>query len=724
MAKDDDKPQSDNPFGAIRLGNNPDDQTQTEDYGSYLFGNNYQDDPFAQADPGKEPWSSTMRGRSTIRLFSRGIMGAGLYTVGQYMISKQMPGYNRSISLRALGEHTLESGEIAFSPWRYPLRYIARGLDVTVSKPIKAMAKATVKDERAWEMAQEMAEKHAIDLSDKAEAIAQVKNYVGDNAIWFRGKKHFAADEMLGFKGGPQAGFGRSLGDEMVGLTFDFAMGSVGDAWGRNIAQICDPNVQKPWRDKEGHLDFAHFGKATAQSGWRILSKNQGEDWAAALPYVYQCRFQRQALSNAYKGFKLTADMQQNGGATRVDAAGNIIDSYAKAGALDLQMRFTGYNWYTLMFRDMYDNIANGLRIWKDNSYKLPSVEIEHDPLTSTVHGAGFTVRYATKSAIKAFIYMTPAVPFFWMFRTPQTKTRGIAIYTGDGTRGSGGAITSVPVPSNLADRHLPEYAKHIVSAYENPLPNGGQAYIRDRAIDSSGLWTNSPREVFDRSRTRGALDAALNPFGRLSYDAGKGLFEQIVDPIAKAFNGNYKNSAQAHAAEFGNHANEMARLSASQTSLRGLTHTFADASAAYTPYMIAKAETALKWNNKDMDTAIYRFLDGVTSFQVGEVRGGLSDMRDMIIHPKRHGTPSENGTSITNMEEKEPAEGEKEAKEGEAKPQKKVEGEGAETAKLTKGKQDPEKSEAAKDNVAWAAKEQGKQKAMKDLLDGRVTIH
>lgn len=67
---------------------------------------------------------------------------------------------------------------------------------------------------------------------------------------------------------------------------------------------------------------------------------------------------------------------------------------------------------------------------------------------------------------------------------------------------------------------------------------------------------------------------------------------------------------------------------------IRNAAHVFADASFAYTPYMIAKAETARRWDNKDMDSAIYRLMDGVVSFNLGETKAALKDIGNILTNP------------------------------------------------------------------------------------------
>ena len=94
-----------------------------ESYGQYLFGSSFVDpnDP----DSSKPNWSSYTTGRIMIRLFSRGLLGAGLYTWAHHQVPKQLGGegikgfYDPSAPLAELGGIT-----------KYPLRYIARGFDV------------------------------------------------------------------------------------------------------------------------------------------------------------------------------------------------------------------------------------------------------------------------------------------------------------------------------------------------------------------------------------------------------------------------------------------------------------------------------------------------------------------------------------------------------------------------------------------------------------------
>ena len=605
MADENNRESQDSPFNALSFGGHRIKQEERESYGSYLFGPAYNEDPWAEEKKNKLPWSASTQGRTVIRLFSRGVMGAGFYTLGRMSIERYLDGNISKVFDEELGELVQTGSREGYSvhqSWSEigfnPLRLIAKSFDIVFGGIISSSIRFIEHD------------------PDKAaEAI--------DGALNFRRKSYFGVQDAAG-----ELVLGRSLGHEMVGMTFDFAMGSMGDAWGRNLANLADPNTPKPWRDKDGHFSLTHMAAATAKSGWRILSKNQGEDWAAALPYVYQMKFQRQAINHLYPGFKVLSDKSLQS-SVRIDSEGAIVGSYAKAGAMDLQFRFMGYNWYTLMFRDLYDKVGTGFAEWKDNHFQLPQVHIEHNPITAAVHGLGYTTRYVAKSFIKSMIYMAPAVPFFWMFRVPQSKPNGIAININTADHDKGGVLYTHQVPGgHKSDVELAEYNSLFASA-RNPIPEDGKGWIRGQtAVDADHLKVGDRRDVFRSERTYGLFDSILNPFGRISYDVGHVLGE-TVNGLGGFLHGGYAGDAKLQA--------EVAKN----------MHIYADAAMAYTPYMIAKAETALKWDNKTMDNAIYKMLDGVTELNLGKAKGGLSDIRDVVLHPPatRHtgdGTPEE----------------------------------------------------------------------------------
>jgi hypothetical protein len=536
-----------------------------QSYGSYLF-SNFEDPGTSGFDENKaHPWSSYTIPRMSIRVFSRGLLGATFYTIANRWIPGQLAGYSASKAI------TMET------VMHQPGQVVARAFDLAYGKPIQWIVRGFYKTQ--------------------GKAGAELEELVA-NSVRFRGKKDF----------GDPDGMGRSLGAEVFGMTADFAAGSVGDATGRKIAAIFDPNDPNSWENEDGSVDAKKFAKAFARDAWQIVSLNQGEDWAAALPYVYQMRWQRQAINRLYKGFKATSDFQLNGGSFRLDGEGRIVDSYAKAGALDLQLRFTGYNWYTLMYRDAYNELKNwakGYQAEKDEAETRQPDTVSGNPLVGAVEEAAHLVRYVAKSAVKATIYMTPAVPFFWASRTPQTKYKGIGLYLDDRM-----GIAKMPNGQPFSYFNMNEAFKADAGKAHYPLTHGEPLLAGHNPQYSLKAAAFGPNfDPFAREHTRGVLDRTLNPVGRFCYNTAD-----------KSYNMMRKAGINVH---------------------KAAVHDWVNASISYTPYMIAKAETALRWDRpkdssglNDMDRAIYRMLDGVASLNPGEVRAGFRDIGEEIIHP------------------------------------------------------------------------------------------
>lgn len=492
--------------------------------GRHLFGDSFADPNLSDKGGSEVNWTSYTQSRIMVRLFTRGLMGATLYTLANRWIPGQLKGYT-------------EHGAIDASK---PLQYLARGFDIAYGKPIQWYVR------NYHQLAGKSAEE-AAKLAKDAITFRETRNFgSAQNPIW-----------------------GRSVGNEVVAMSTDFAAGSIGDSWGREIAGMLDPSITNSWTDKDdGHVHWDIFAKSVGQSAWRIFSKNQGEDWAVALPYVYQMKFQRNAINRLYKGFRITSDHGHNGGSWRINEQGHILDSFSKAGALDLQLRFTGYNWYTLMFRDLYDNIGERIEHYRETG-KLSSPETstgQEGLLNNTAH----LFRYIAKSGIKAFIYMTPAVPFFWITRTPQTKSHGMGIFV-------------------------------------DPISGEAQAQKMNHAFNP-----------YLAENTRGVFDRLTTPFGKACFEASEAVNAGI---------------------------RTLKLLPEEQTRYRYTNPTFGEtlvnSSLSYTPYMIAKAETALRWDRpkgrdgmNGMDRGIYRFLDGAVRLNLGEVKAGLSDMRHEITNP------------------------------------------------------------------------------------------
>ncbi|MFN7612090.1 MAG: hypothetical protein ACK5QI_01730 [Alphaproteobacteria bacterium] len=501
-------------------------------------------------------WGDKTRTRVLIRLVSRGIFGAVAFTLGGRYANKVMLNYDAT--KWKLGKDT-------------PILHtVAKGFDTLLGKPIFHMVRAVA-----------------------GESAAQ-------NAVWFKPTAY------LGAKGGK---LGRSLGAEMVVISFDFSCASAADAFTRNLIQVADPNIKKPWLDDHGKFDGGKLVSYLGSTSWRVLTKNAGEDWAAAFPYVYQMRLQRKLLDKAFPGFAHVSDHAWNGGSYKINTAGKITGDYQWPGALDLQGRFVGYNWYTLMYRECYDTIGRYLQKSKEHGFS-PSLKMPEHPVAGLVDGARDGLRYVIKSFIKANLYMQPAVPFFWLFRTPQTKWRASPVHP---TLGQ--AMTAANVaPENTSNKRL--FQGGSVENIGRIKP-GQPLYVGNIATHSHDFTNFNPHAWEHQKTLTGKL---LNPFGWLSYQAGNGL--------TNAASGLIKGSGRVSQWLGHGHADR-------EKLLRGMV----DASFSYTPYMIAKAEFGLRVDDRPndgglgkMDKAIYKAMDSLTALKFREFGRDVGAIKDIVL--------------------------------------------------------------------------------------------
>jgi hypothetical protein len=616
-------------------------------YAGYLFGT------AGTAD--RPAWSDSTKGRAAIRIISRGVFGAGFFVLGGHIANQQMLGYESFKPLRELDP-------------KKPLQYVARFWDVAVGKPAELIAYRITPVKG---------------LSPEA-ALKRRANAAWD-ATKFRSKQHNVLPGMPNSitdrYGQKQYLNGRGLGHEVVMVTFDFFMASIGDATARNMIQSLDPNVKQPWfvddkghattRDK-GHWSPVNSAKAMGRASWRILSKNAGEDWAAALPYVYFMKWQRQALAKWWPGFKLSSDNGWNGGMANVithgPKAGVVESGYQLPGLIDLQTRFMTYNWFTLMYREMYDTTDRRLREWKNNGYQLSMPHIEH-PFTAAIDSVGFSARYVMKSMIKSAMYMAPAVPFFWVFRTPQSKWRGgyvamdLAKTIGPGAERENAFITMTP--HGLATGGTPHDPIFLENAANDLYPRAKLIHdMRFSHVTGArvvGNGTAGPRQDFAYYGNKHLLKQAdtdpmcktifdlrspyelgvhrkwyehvLNVFGAASYHTGSGL-TRVVDHLSPQGGRLSRHLHTVRGAD-----GVMRPLQGEELLLarEKMLRTFVDASFSYTPYMWAKAETALRVDDRrnsdelgHMDKAIYRFIDNVCTFNFRDAADALTDMRKL----------------------------------------------------------------------------------------------
>ncbi len=555
--------------------------TPDSSYQSYLFG---------KAGSDEQPaWSDSIKGRAAIRMLSRGVVGAVFFTIGGRMARSQLKGYQ---------EHH----------WKWdstkPLQAIAKGIDATLGRGIKATVRGITRLNHT---------------AAEADVIAK-------NAVTFRQKRKFY---YIDHHGRLQHELGRSYGSDIVSFTFDFAMASVGDALTRNVIQAFDPNIKKTWlvndhgdpaaKGEHKHIVWGEALKAFGRSGWRIFSKNQGEDWAAAIPYAFQMKFQRQFLSNIlekrFDGHKLVFDQNWNGGAYRLGKNGKIIGDYQLVGAMDLHARFVGYNWYTLMFREAYDRVGNFLSPAKNaqsdvNPPSANSAPTSHsNPITATIDGIGGAMRYVTKSFIKANMYMNPAVIPFWLMRTSQSKWRGQHFIEGETGALKLGRETNI-WSGGLKPYDLANYQHYSTATRMDRFEKGfsqGMNWLGDKQF---------------------RVGKRASKFGDWLGD--KGLFPQSkwFDRILT-----YDTAGDIRKGR------------------RLFMHELTDASFSYTPYMFAKAECGLRVDDSkgdgkpgEMDKAIYGFMNNVAAFNIKGTGQSLKQIWKLGTNFERDTTGREGG--------------------------------------------------------------------------------
>jgi hypothetical protein len=524
-----------------------------------LFQSHYENVWDTERDKERHPrWMDSTAGRFGIRLFSRGLLGSAFLTAGTMMLERYQPASRIGVGILPTAE---EWAAFKNNPKgksyliTRALTPIARAYDFVFGKPIEYL--------------------------------------FGKEAVTFRRMRNFEHFETNPAK----IRVGRSYGEEAVGITLDFAMGSIGDAWGRRIAGILDPNVKKDWIDKDGHVQWVKLAKATGKATFDILSYNQMEDWFAAIPYVYQMRWQRHALDREWRGSRLAIEHGTFGGAFEVDKQGKIIGDYAIPGAIDLQLRFTGYNVYTLLFRDLYQHAKHTIEHWNDPEKPQHERSIVEE-----------SAKYLAKTFLKANTYMLPAMPFFWIPRVSSARMEAPRIYAGGLPHEDCFVVASQNVNGgkwrsyNHFDRKQERIDLRLKDEHGPVIPRSQEYH---KGFDPYGKEQNHT-----------AFSAFLRPFGKASDVAGN---------VPAWF---VENAAHAKDLLLGRPipvpGSQEALISQQYRSKIG--HRYFNNAFSYTPYMIAKYESANWWDTPQMDASLYRTLDGLDTMNWGEIKAGLND--------------------------------------------------------------------------------------------------
>lgn len=529
-------------------------------------------------------WKTTPEGRLGVRMFSRGVLGAIGFAAANRLATNALSRANFNPE-----RLNLSSGPIHHRA----VRAVAHFFDFAAGKPIKF--------------------------------IADSLGFDGKRAVTFRPTRKFYFSENNPGQDG------RSLGHEVVAVTLDFAMMGVGDAIGRDLADIVDPNYKLSWKHKDGSIDYNQAFKSAGMSVFRYLTYNQGEDWAVGLPYVYFIRAQRNLINKFSPGFGYDSDRGLNGGSFKINDKSHIVGNYNIEGIFDLQSRFTVYNILTLLFRETYVEAADKLMKWQDTNYAMPKFEFTKSVPETLADNAAHIAKWAVRDVIKGGIYMTPAVPFFWMTRTPQTKARGIMIHPEKGivSYQKQGAMYPDAVHINEPSRDSNDRARKSIppKPHFNPETPVFFSSFDHKARDKPGYKGDSWSYG----------EPAVNPFGNGYLDLDKGSANGfkysfgMVDGIINSF-GKVNNAVRRSFHRPVRWAGSTFNFDHREYGVKRWMDSFVNASLSYTPYFYTKAEFAKMWDHGKMDLALERMIDGVAHFNAGEFDAGAHEVLNTLM--------------------------------------------------------------------------------------------
>jgi len=518
----------------------PDDKKKNDSYNPDLSTKSWIED-----ESGKR-WDSTAKGRAIERVLSRGLFGAAAFAWGGWYASRShgMSNYTPDIKWSEIDS-------------KKPLQYIAKSIDTFAGKPIKAVASLFTDDPERF--------------------------------IFFRPTNNQTMQKH-----------GRSLGHEAVGLTFDFFCASVVDAGFRGLRDAFDPHIKHMWRDENGNINPLETLKQTGKSLFRYVSYNGGEDWAVAVPYAYFVRAQRKLIRQFSPRWNYDSDRGLNGGCFKIDNEGKVIGNFNIEGMLDLQSRFTVYNIGTLMFREAYNHIGNAISGHAAPLYGAADGNKENHTIGSEI---GDLAKWTARSVIKGVITMTPAVPFFSLFRTPQSKYKGLFINQDV----EDGGVLGYSKPDGNGG--LKDDMLHVHEL------NRSDKYYRENAPDVTlRRFKDDKWEIVSAPLKNHPLSNPNKPFD--PYGQSFGIIDKGLNAVGKAQN--FVRSKVNDIPE---------KLIGERAPSKRIINDYVNAAFSYTPYMFAKRETQLLWDNGKMDMAAERLIDGATHLNLKEVKAGAGEI-------------------------------------------------------------------------------------------------
>ncbi len=573
-------------------------------------------------EDGGTPLYKSLRGRLLTQSVARGLFGAAFFAAGSYMVEKYQPG-------EAIMDQT---------PLARPLAVMEKFLDSTLTK---GATELVVKP--AYYINAKLNDGDVSQVADLANEFMRFNKYAP--------VRHLAEHAL----NNPEEAiknldvYGNTWGQEMVQRTWSFASGSIGSSLGRNFVALVDPNHKVSWVN-EGKVDFGEMVTSSAKQLWQIMAYNQMEDWFAGMFYTWQIRAQRGAYSNGFINRtegenSAMPNLQTEGLSTQrrvsiEEKNGEFLatlgDSYAGANALDYQTRFMGYNFYTLVFRDLYNHLFRN----HDDNDCYAKEEAPKNPVQSFGYGASETAKYLVKSFTKSMIYMAPSVMAFWPMRVGSSLNNHYLV-----DEQSGNLITTRPraegfEPIRMKDEQfvrtfnngtaLTDLDKIHISkqgsaagAYEiNEHLKGNQdLYLNDKKIrlDHGGKDSYAP---FDDGNS--AFDKGLGLLGKTNYHVTNALDKGFFQPSGKALHYVKQNI-------LGLDTNQSDTLADASM----VAKSFTGAAMSYTPYMIAKYEFANLWDTPVMDAAAYRMADGLFDLKPKEFFAGIKDVASVVAFQK-----------------------------------------------------------------------------------------
>jgi hypothetical protein len=536
-------------------------------------------------------WSDTYSGRLAIRSISRGIVGASFFAAANMYAGKALKNYTPDNASGVLPT-------------------IAKFIDNTAGKAISGTVKFVTGD----------AEKAA-------------------KSVIFRDTRYLG---MGHGKDGKQI-FGRTLGSEVVHVTFDFAAMSFSDYMTRYVLGLLDPNARKEWM-KNGHIDVPGALKDVFKNVFRGVTYAAGEDMAVAIPYVYGLRLQRNMIDHFSPGFKYDSDRGLNGGSLKAKNE-KIVGDYQLEGALDLMGRFSWYNVGTKMFRDAYSKAETKLDRWWEGDRKLHLPTVDPKSLTASgiLHSVTGGINYVVRTTFKVMAYMIPATGMFFVSRTPQSRVRGIIIDQDNGVLGR-----------DVSEDNFKPLKSHTLATHELESKGAGftvggkDVYWRkveggkvvDRKAATFVPFTEQTTDTFNGTYYaksgnpepwyNNVSKFGSNKIARFCYDGGAGVETLItkgrdkLNAMLKPFGGEFKAGPEQ------------------QKQIEKFARLYFNAAVSYTPYFMMKTDVlSAEWDTSRMDMAFDRMLAGAGHLNWGEFKAGLSEvmrssMREPFEDPKR----------------------------------------------------------------------------------------